>query len=284
LQLAYVAFLIRGYLPARVAAIRRQGVKIRDYGLGNAIADATAALGIEPCDPCKKRVQILNEVGRRGFAKGTALILLMMMTTVLEAAWQVAGGDKTLHYTHVLGFARTINTVAQVLKDETGVFPSRDALLGENGLLKHKRHAKPGTGTYEWASRLNFMSDEILPGWVFSYKTDGNEYTASMTSESLTIIWDDEASIYMSNVKPDLKPPSGGYGGRARDFPGALPWEEYISKQPPRARNGVKAFLTPGAGCATLGLSEGGLLGFTSLLALCELRGFSFLRFRAYNL
>lgn len=76
---------------------------------------------------------------------------------------------------HVLGLTRTM----------TGVYADRATLLDYLRELKNDKPKKTAGPVLDWPSRLNFSSDEILPGWFMDYevKPGNTGYILILTGE-----------------------------------------------------------------------------------------------------
>jgi hypothetical protein len=60
--------------------------------LGTRLSEAITALtGKEPCEGCKRRAALLNEVGRRGFLRGGLFAAFLAKNTMLKGLWHLAG-------------------------------------------------------------------------------------------------------------------------------------------------------------------------------------------------
>ena len=89
----------------------------------------------------------------------------------------------------------------------------------------------------EWTSRLNFSSDEILPGWFMDYEvkpgntgyililTGSDEEQKTESDEKRKSVWvtDEEVLIYRATPYATDRLPTAREITRAQDFPGAKP-------------------------------------------------------------
>ena len=135
---------------------------------------------------------------------------------------------------HAVALARTINTVEVVHFYKTGVHADRGALL--DYLLAQKNDTKAGGRVREWTSRLNFSSDEILPGWFIDYEVkagntgyililtgDEKQKTESDEKHKSIVITDEQTMIYRATPYATDRLPTAREITRAQDFPGAKP-------------------------------------------------------------
>jgi hypothetical protein len=126
---------------------------------------------------------------------------------------------------HALALTRTINTIEVVHFYKTGVYADRAALL--DYLREQKNDTKAGGRVREWTSRLNFFSDEILPGWFMDYEMKpGNTgyiliLTGSDEEQKSVVITDEKAVIYRATPYATDRLPTAREITRAQDFPGA---------------------------------------------------------------
>jgi len=202
--------------------------------LGEGIKKVTSALGIAPCKSCQERAEMLNQLSRRGVLKSLAIAPFLVKNTILKLVWQAAGKTPPLSVAAVLGFLRSLNNAQILLHFKNGQFGAVEDVLG--AVASHREHYKPGTGPYEWMSRFNPFSDEVLPGHFLDYAliTAGyprvlsderkvqNGYRVVLRGEHYTFITDEETVIYMT-VTPEQAPPASSLPS-AREFPGATPF------------------------------------------------------------
>ena len=201
--------------------------------LGEKIARYTEAVGIKPCESCKQRAAALNEIGRRGVIQGGLLALFLFKESVLKAAWQIVGEVPPVTVDAALALVRQLNTVAvtQRFKSKTETYPTQKTLLtGEDGLISHKEHFKPGTLAYAWMSRVNFHSDEILPGWILDYVLvdEGKGYRLILKGKLITLATDEAAVIYEADTPAEI--PKAKSLRHAGDFPQSQPYDKFASK------------------------------------------------------
>jgi hypothetical protein len=231
--------------------------------LGDRIKKATAAVGIKPCAGCEKRAELLNQISRRGILKSVGLFagtgFFQLKHSTLRFLWGFSQDGPPISIHHVMGLVRTLNTLAFALYAKYGVYPDLPTLLGEEGLLSMKGRFKPGMRSYEWASRLNFLSDEILPGWFIDYTPRSNSphinpptHTGQgcmlvVTGAKSVVVSDETAVIYCAD-KPVTAPKAKDLA-RAQDYPGAKPFTEYAEPITER----FKWFFTPSKVYATVG-------------------------------
>ena len=128
---------------------------------------------------------------------------------------------------HVLALTRTINTIEVVHFQKTGIYADHAALLD---YLREQKNCKTAhEGVREWTSRLNFSSDEILPGWFMDYEVKpGNTgyiliLTGSEENQKSVVITDEDVVIYRATPYATDRLPSSREITRAQDFPGAKP-------------------------------------------------------------
>ena len=153
--------------------------------------------------------------------------VLFVLGFALFAAF--AGETQTpIAVPHVLALTRTINTLEVVHFSKTGVYADRAALL--DCLRENKKDRMKAAGqVVEWISRLNFSSDEILPGWFMDYEVKpGNTgyiliLTASDEKQKSVVITDEKLMIYRATPYATDTLPNAREITRAQDFPGAKP-------------------------------------------------------------
>ena len=189
--------------------------------------------------------EMLNQLSRRGVLKSLAIAPFLVKNTILKLVWQAAGKTPPLSVAAVLGFLRSLNNAQILLHFKNGQFGAVEDVLG--AVASHREHYKPGTGPYEWMSRFNPFSDEVLPGHFLDYAliTAGyprvlsderkvqNGYRVVLRGEHYTFITDEETVIYMT-VTPEQAPPASSLPS-AREFPGATPFGTF---RPPQASLG----------------------------------------------
>ncbi len=135
--------------------------------LGEGIKKVTSALGIASCKSCQERAEMLNQLSRRGVLKSLAIAPFLVKNTILKLVWQAAGKTPPLSVAAVLGFLRSLNNAQILLHFKNGQFGAVEDVLG--AVASHREHYKPDTGPYEWMSRFNPFSDEVLPGHFLDY-------------------------------------------------------------------------------------------------------------------
>jgi len=128
---------------------------------------------------------------------------------------------------HVLALTRTINTLEVVHFQKIGVYADHAALL--DYLREQKNGKTANERVREWTSRLNFSSDEILPGWFMDYEVKaGNTgyiliLTGSDEKQKSVVITDENVVIYRAAPYATDRLPASREITRAQDFPGAKP-------------------------------------------------------------
>jgi|ERR1700719_277721 len=136
---------------------------------------------------------------------------------------------------HAAALARTINTIEVVHFYKTDVYADRAALL--DYLRGQKNDTKAPAPVREWTSRLNFSSDEILPGWFMDYEVkpgnagyililtgdDEKQKTGSDEKQKSVLITDEKAVIYRATPYAADRLPTAREITRAQDFPRAKP-------------------------------------------------------------
>lgn len=123
---------------------------------------------------------------------------------------------------------RQLGTKLAMLFEANGVYPSQaDMLTGPNGLVIHKEHFQPGTLAWEWMSKVNFFSDEIMPGWKLGYflVDGGSGFRLVIAGTDYTVITDEHGVIYQAPT------PAQGTGLDvtipASQFQGAAPYNQF---------------------------------------------------------
>jgi len=136
---------------------------------------------------------------------------------------------------HALALTRTINTIEVVHFYKTGIYADRAALV--DYLREQKNDTKAGGRVREWTSRLNFFSDEILPGWFLEYEvkpgntgyililtgSDEKQKTGSNEGQKSVVITDEKAVIYRATPYATDRLPAAREIARAQDVPGEAP-------------------------------------------------------------
>jgi len=221
--------------------------------LGDRIKKATSTLGVKPCSACEERATMLNQLSRRGFFGGAALLFFYTKNAIATGLWQLVGAAPPIGVKEALGFIRQFNTTQLVLYYKNDRHATQDEAFQE--MIKHKEHFKPGTLAYAWMSRFNPFSNEVLPGWTldFSIVHDGyprhinaqdvvnDGYRFILRGERYTLITDETAVIYQVKT-PATGPPASGLAG-ADTFPGAVPYVDF--KEELSRWDKFKQFLIP---------------------------------------
>ena len=159
---------------------------------------------------------MLNRIGRRGFIGNAAAAMVFLKGTIAIAS----DGDATVHQALLL--VRSLVTIAHSIKGNSGRWPTKPELLSE--LLKAK--TSMGDKAPSWNALLDFNSDEILRGWKLDYSSDEGGYVLILVGKSGDIlITDTEALIYHSLNAGTVLPAAKNLR-RAKDFPGAKPFNE----------------------------------------------------------
>lgn len=233
--------------------------------LGTRLSDVITGLtGKEPCEGCKRRAALLNEVGRRGFLRGALFAASLAKNTTLKGIWYLAGASTPVGMLEALAFIRQSNTLQVVLFYRNGSYASRNDLFRE--IIAHREHFVPGSLGYAWMSQVNFFSDNVLPGWILDFANTSEGYPRNMPGDdgpipvndgyrlvlrgtNYTFITDEVGRIYRAPTLENA--PMASSLRDASSFPGA----EQLSAVPvetPTAWQRIKNFFTPvvyAAGC-----------------------------------
>ena len=130
--------------------------------LGTRVSEAITALtGKEPCEGCKRRAVLLNEVGRRGFIRGGMFAAFLVKNTMVKGLWYLAGVSPPVGTAEALGFVRQFNTFQVGLICRNGSFGVSHDVFSE--IIAHREHFIPGTLGYAWMSRVNFFPMRYYP-------------------------------------------------------------------------------------------------------------------------
>jgi hypothetical protein len=231
---------------------------LEDKHLGTYVSEAITALtGKEPCEGCKRRAALLNEIGRRGFLKGGTFAVSLAKNTMLKGLWHLAGAQIPASMPEALAFIRQSNTFQLQLFYRTGLYAPLNDLFKE--IIAHREHFKPGTLGYAWMSQLNFFSDEVLPGWMLDFALisegyprslpgyDGpidvnNGYRLVLRGTVYSFVTDELGIIYRASTLENA--PSASSLGAASSFPGAVALGA-ISAEKPSAWQRIKDFFVP---------------------------------------
>lgn len=195
--------------------------------LGDEIAKVTTAMGIKPCEACKKRADVLNRWSRRGFLKsGLAGILAAAR---FRRASQLVGAATT---EDALLLTRLINTKEADFWLVEGIYGSKKDLAGSKGLPSYKERG--GINNNPLIYVLNFDSDELMPGWTWDFVSTRAGYTFVLSqkldptnpnAERYVFASDQSAVIYRSMVTAEQ--PSAKNLDGASAFPGAVPFNHF---------------------------------------------------------
>ncbi len=106
--------------------------------LGDKIEKVASAVGIKPCEGCKKRKGILNDWSRRGFVGVVGGLFAAAGLSARKLGWQLAGN---VDVTNTLNLSRLINMVQRMNFEATGSYFTTEGLLARLAKVKAK-----GTG------------------------------------------------------------------------------------------------------------------------------------------
>jgi hypothetical protein len=198
--------------------------------LGDKVAEVTEALGVKPCEGCKKRQETLNTISRRGIIGGGLLSLLLFKDGSVRFGWKVSAQDPPV--TPILASTfMSMGINAQLQRaDKTGYYVDRDTMFVD--IVSHKEHFDPDSGGYAWMSRFTpGKGAKALDQWTivftlvpYSLYPDRfkNGYRFALYNDKMVIISDETGMHYQAPL-PD-KFPDLSQLTRAELFPGAVPF------------------------------------------------------------
>jgi hypothetical protein len=170
---------------------------------------------------------------RRLFVRNGLLFLFALVISGIDVVGQNSHLETSVSVDAALGLVRQMNTIATTFrfKSKTNTFPTEQQLMtGPDGLVSLKGQFKPGSSGYEWMSKVNFSSDEVLPGWKLDYYLagSGKEYCLILTSKVITLATDEEVVIYEAVTPPET--PKAASLKRAAEFPNSQPYNKFVGK------------------------------------------------------
>lgn len=216
-------------------------------GLGDVIKDATKAVGIKPCEGCQKRAEALNRLSRRGILKSGALALFGLKNSTLMWLWEQAGATVPVSVDLALGLVRQLNTIQAVLKGFAGAYGTQHILLTDpvHGIVSFVPRLNtdtfPGDWIYEWLSRVDFSSNNVLPGWVLDFVLMNDGYRLILNGPQDVLITDETGVIYRAPITQNA--PKAVQLTNAKSYPNGVPHNLYEPGQSLRQR--LLDFFTP---------------------------------------
>jgi len=207
--------------------------------LGDKIKKVTEAVGLEPCEGCKKRAEVLNAWSRRGFMGSLALGLFIFRDKTLLNAWRLLGMEPPIGAMSAIGFMRSVGAAAQWFLDTHGKFPGRQEVL--DAVEQHRHHFPPNHPGYVWMSKFNAQVEEVLPGWKFDHAAKGSGFRMILRGTDYTFALDEKFVLHQAQNGP-YGPPASDLPS-AGEFPGAVPYDQFRPQL--SLWDKFKNFLTP---------------------------------------